>query len=175
VEDDSLVDRLYQQHAPAIFAFFRQHTATREDAEDLLLEVFLTALEQETLAELAERHQVAWLWRVARNKAIDKYRRTARRSTLNLEQVMAQLYEDETHSPEESALRREDDRRLKALLASLSSAQRDVVWMRFAHDLQSTEIAEVLGMKQSTVRVLLMRAMRVLRTVYTSPTLTERL
>jgi hypothetical protein len=32
---------------------FRQHTATREDAEDLLLEVFLAALQQETLTELA--------------------------------------------------------------------------------------------------------------------------
>jgi RNA polymerase sigma-70 factor (ECF subfamily) len=55
---------------------------------------------------------------------------------------------------------------LKELLAPLSPNQQDVVWLRFAYDLHCAEIAEVLGKKQSTVRVLLMRALRFLRTVY---------
>ena len=41
VGEDSLVDGLYRRHAPAIFAFLCQHTASREDAEDLLLEISL--------------------------------------------------------------------------------------------------------------------------------------
>jgi RNA polymerase sigma factor (sigma-70 family) len=172
--DVSLVEGLYRQHAPSLFAFLRQHTATREDAEDLLLEVFLSALEQTVLVELTEKQQVAWLWRVARNKAIDKYRRAVHRPVLELEQVMAEISEDETRSPEQSALRQEEFRRLKALLTPLSPVQQHVVWLHFAYDLQSTEIAEVLGKKQSTVRVLLMRALRFLRTAYTSPASTEQ-
>jgi RNA polymerase sigma factor (sigma-70 family) len=174
VGDNSLVDRLYQHYAPALFGFLCQHAATPEDAEDLLLEVFRRALEQAALDGLAENQQVAWLWRVARNLAIDRYRRSQRHPMLVLEQVAAQLYEDETCSPEESALRQEEDRlrqeeyrRLQALLKSLSPLQQEVLRLRFALDLPSTEIAEVLGKKPSTVRVLLMRTLRYLQTVYT--------
>lgn len=35
---------LYQCYAPEIFAYLRLHTPTREDAEDLLVDVFLAAL-----------------------------------------------------------------------------------------------------------------------------------
>jgi RNA polymerase sigma factor (sigma-70 family) len=166
--DESPIDRLYRQHAPALFAFLRQHSARREDAEDLLLEVFVTALEQAALKEMPEPQQAAWLWRVARNKTIDTYRRAARRPVLEPEQVLAELAADESGSPEQNALRREEYRQLKELLAPLSLNQQDVVWLRFAYDLQFAEIAAVLGKKQSTVRVLLMRALRFLRTVNAS-------
>lgn len=41
--------QLFHRHAPAIFAFLRQQTSSREDAEDLLLEVFTAALEHKQL------------------------------------------------------------------------------------------------------------------------------
>ena len=37
---------LYESFAPALFAYLLKQTASREDAEDLLLEVFLAALER---------------------------------------------------------------------------------------------------------------------------------
>jgi RNA polymerase sigma factor (sigma-70 family) len=175
VGDDSLVDRLYQRYASALLAFLRQHTATLEDAEDLLLEVFRSALEQKSLGDLAEKQQAAWLWRVARNMAIDRYRRSSRHPVLELEQVAAELYEDETHSPEQSALLREEDelrqdgyRRLQDLVRSLSPLQQEVLRLRFALGLQSPQIAEVLGKKPSMIRVLLLRTLRHLQTMYSN-------
>jgi DNA-directed RNA polymerase specialized sigma24 family protein len=49
---------LFHRHAPAILAFLRQHMPSREDAEDLLLEVFAAVLEQERFGEMAETEQV---------------------------------------------------------------------------------------------------------------------
>lgn len=166
--EDSLVDALYRRHAQALFAFLLQHTASREDAEDLLLEVFLTALEQDSLADLTEKHQLVWLWRVARNKTIDSYRRSARRPVLALEHVEAQLYYDEALSPEQNALRQEEYRCLHVFLEKLTPLQRDVLRLRFANDLRCAEIAQALGKKESAVRVLLMRTLRFLRRMYLS-------
>lgn len=173
--DDSLVDRLYQHHASALLAFLRQYTVTLEDAEDLLLEVFRSALEQQALGDLEEKQQVAWLWRVARNMAIDRWRRTRRHPMLELEQVAAELYEDETHSPEQRVLLREEDelrqdgyRRLQNLVQSLPPLQQEVLRLRFALGLQSPQIAAVLGKKPSTVRVLLLRTLRYLQTMYSN-------
>lgn len=63
-----LVGALY--HAPALFAFLRHHAATRAPAEDLLLDVFVLALESERLAKMAEDRQLAWLWRAIRPSII---------------------------------------------------------------------------------------------------------
>jgi DNA-directed RNA polymerase specialized sigma24 family protein len=52
---------LYQRYAPAIFAYPLKQTASREDAEDLLLEVFLAAMERDNLSDLHEPEQRAWL------------------------------------------------------------------------------------------------------------------
>jgi RNA polymerase sigma-70 factor (ECF subfamily) len=164
--EDSLIDVLYRAHAPALFAFLRQHAATRADAEDLLLDVFVTALEYERLADLTEDGRLAWLWRVARNKAVDHHRRNARRPTLGLEQVEARLFDDEDGSPERAALRQDEFERLHASLQVLTPLQRDVLRLRFAEDLRCGEIARALGKKESAVRVLLMRTLRFLRTIY---------
>jgi RNA polymerase sigma factor (sigma-70 family) len=165
--EDSPVGKLYRLHSPALFAFLRQHTASREDAEDVLLEVFIAALEDQELLALSVEKQLAWLWRVVRNKAIDRYRRNARRPVLALEYVEDQLYADEDLAPELQALRQDEYRRLRATLESLTPLQQEVLYLRFADDLRCSEVAQILGKNESSVRVQLMRTLKHLRTIYT--------
>ncbi len=87
VSCDSPVARLYELHATAIFAYLRRQTASREDAEDLLVEVFVVAVESSAFDRLGEKEQVAWLWRVAHHKAVDAYRRSRLRQGVDLELV----------------------------------------------------------------------------------------
>src|SRR5262245_27349498 len=89
---------LYQEHAATLFAYLRGQTATREDAEDALLEVFLAALEDKRLATLPAHEQLAWLRGVARYKVADLYRRSYRRPAVSLEEVQETL-EEETATP----------------------------------------------------------------------------
>src|SRR6266567_9609765 len=87
-EDDSLCAQLYRRYAPGILAYLRRHLPTQEDAEDLLLEVFLAALEYEPrLASSSEDEHRAWLVTVARNKVIDHHRQANRRRFLPLEKA----------------------------------------------------------------------------------------
>src|SRR5205085_9965033 len=62
---ESLAARLYTRYAASIFAYARLHTSSWEDAEDLTLEVFTAALEQNSLSWLTEKQQFVWLRRVA--------------------------------------------------------------------------------------------------------------
>src|SRR5258708_38352451 len=75
---DSPIALLYRQHAPKIFDYVRAHLSSFEDAEDMLVEVFVAALENGCFLALSEREQQAWLWRVARNKVVDVYRHATR-------------------------------------------------------------------------------------------------
>lgn len=99
--------RLYQQYAPAIFAYLLQHAPTEQDAEDCLVEVFLAALESKQFSALPEKAQLAWLWRVARNKTVDAYRRAVRRQSIVLEHVAESINDDDSNNPEQFARYRE--------------------------------------------------------------------
>lgn len=164
--DDSPAADLYRSHAPVIFSYLRLHVPSYEDAEDLLVEVFLAAFEHGKVFELREREQIAWLQRVARNKMIDLYRRASHRQALDIEQVAELLYDDEKQGPERIVLRHEEYARLRASLKTLLAMQQEVLRLRFAEGLRSAEIATIVGRGDSAVRMMLSRALNMLRTIY---------
>jgi RNA polymerase sigma-70 factor, ECF subfamily len=164
--DNPSLALLYQRFAPVLFAYLYRHTSSREDAEDLLLEVFLAALEHSGFARLSEKEQEGWLWSVARNKTVDHYRRAARRPGVQLDLVLEDLYEREEYAPEHVTLRREEYARLRANIAQLPELQQEVLRLRFANDLHCSEIATVLQKSEGSIRMLLSRTMKLLRAVY---------
>jgi len=52
---------LYDRYGQAIFAYARLHVPSREDAEDVTLEVFTAALENDNFSGLQEGEKLAWL------------------------------------------------------------------------------------------------------------------
>src|SRR5579884_3264844 len=95
-EDNALFTKLYQQHAPVLLTHLIINLPSRMDAEDVLTDVFVTAMEQQALlSTLSFEGQRLWLWRVARNKRIDYYRRAARRPAVTLDEVAETLFEED--------------------------------------------------------------------------------
>lgn len=164
--NDSLASRLYELHASALFAYLRQKTASREDAEDVLVEVFVAAVEHSTFAQLGEKEQAAWLWRVARNKVVDLHRRSQLRQGLDLNLFAHTLYADDEHVPEQVALREEEYAHLHHHLEKLSPLQRQALQLRFANGLRCSEIAKLLGKREGTIRTMLSRTLNALRSIY---------
>jgi len=78
---------LYERFAETLLTSICQQVSNRQDAEDLLLEVFLAALQNTSLTGLPAARQLAWLRRVARNKVIDHYRHTALFTMQSLGQI----------------------------------------------------------------------------------------
>ena len=157
---------LYQKYAPALLAFVRMRVPLSEDAEDLVVDVFLAALEHATFPALAEKEKQLWLWRVTRNKVVDRYRQAKTRQHVTLEQVADGLFEDEMVSPEYSALRHENYADLYDQLQSLPSLQQQILRMRFGQGLSCREIATRLGKQENVVRVTLSRSLNLLRKIY---------
>jgi RNA polymerase sigma factor (sigma-70 family) len=157
---------LYDQYAASIFAYARLHTASWEDAEDLTLEVFLTALEHDNLSWLTDTQQLVWLRRVAHNKLVDHYRRSPRLPVVPLEQVVETLCHDEVLTPEQLALRREELERLYKAVGKLPLLHLQVLRLRFGDGLRFAEIAILLNKNEAAVRKLCSRTLARLRTIY---------
>lgn len=157
---------LYRTYAPGLLAFVRMRIPSEEDAEDLVVDVFLAALANATFPTFSEKEKQLWLWRVTRNKVIDTYRRAKTRQNVALEQVADGLFEDEMASPEHAALRQEDYIDLYASLQSLPPLQQQILRMRFGQELSCREIATRLGKQENVVRVTLSRSLNQLRKIY---------
>jgi RNA polymerase sigma factor (sigma-70 family) len=164
--DNPSLAGLYQRFAPLLFSYIYRHTSSREDAEDLLLEVFLAALERPGFAVLSGKEQESWLWSVARNKMVDHYRRAARRPGVRLDLVLDDLYERDEYAPEHVMLRREEYARLHTYIERLPELQQEILRLRFANELRCGEIATVLEKSEGAIRMLLSRTLKALRTVY---------
>lgn len=163
--EKSSIAALYQEHAPTIFAYLRGRVSSREDAEDVLLEVFLAAIEHEKLVALPPNEQLAWLRSVAHHKLVDLYRRTNRRHSVPLEEA-EELLEEEEQLPEQVVLHWEEVQNIRDALQRLPPLQQQILRMRFAANLRTPQIAAALGKREGAVRVLLSRAITLLRRVY---------
>jgi len=114
--DNSPIAVLYQAYAHRLLAYAHRHTATREDAEDIVLEVFVAALESNVLLLRSEGEQSAWLWRVIYNKVADYSRQRMRRTAAPLEEVAQTVSIDDEQAPDQVALRTEEYAELRACL-----------------------------------------------------------
>jgi len=168
LNDKAYLTAVYQRYAPALFAYLYRHAHSQEDTEDLLLEVFLAALERQGFADLSVKEQEAWLWCVARNKMTDHYRKQVRRQSVPLELAPEGIYEQDHDTPEVLLLRQEEYTRLQDSIQKLPAIQQEIVHLRFVLGLRSTEIATVLHKSEGAVRIMLSRSLKSLRKIYES-------
>lgn len=167
VPDDSPVAQLYQRHARSVQTYLHRFVSSKEDVDDLLLEVFLAAMENPAVLSLREERQLAWLRRVARNKAIDHGRSAAHRRSTSLDEAL-HIFDDARLEPEQVALRHEDEALLRRRIATLPALQQQVLRLRFEKNLLTKEIAQKLGKSDSAIRMALSRALNLLRSIYHS-------
>ena len=124
-----------------------------EAAEDIAQEAFLRLHRQvETHGDGSVRKVSTWLFRVARNLAMDSRRRKLRdrkaRKTL-METVEHTV--EEVSDPGDDAARREMCARAMAELDALPDKQREVLVLRVVEDMKMREIAEVMDISISNV------------------------
>lgn len=155
---------LYERFAETLLAYVCQQVSHRQDAEDILLEVFLAALQNTSLTSFPARRQLAWLRRVARNKVIDHYRHKALFIVQPLGQV--QEMEDQSLTPEQQAEEQEKSTWLLQALEQLPPAQRELIRLRYIQELRLTQIASLMEKSEGTVRKMLSRTLRHLRALY---------
>jgi RNA polymerase sigma-70 factor, ECF subfamily len=144
VEPD--LQRLYDAHAQALFAFLLNLTRNEADTRDLLQEIFIRLARQPGSLWPA-RDERAFLIRLAHNAAIDLLRRRASR----------QKYQEAFGAERNSVFTTTDDpdeqgfrEALAAALGELPADQRAVVHLKLWEDLTFEQIAETLGIPPNT-------------------------
>jgi RNA polymerase sigma-70 factor (ECF subfamily) len=144
--DESDLQRLYDEHAQALFAFLLNFTRDENDTRDLLQEIF-TRLGREPGLLRGAREERAFLIRLAHNAAIDLMRRRGTRQKYHeqLAEELLSIFADAAN-PDEAEFRQS----LSRALAELPPEQRAVVHLKLWEDLTFEQIAETLEISPNT-------------------------
>lgn len=161
VHDAEAFAELYRRYASQVFWYLLSRTGSQSDAEDLTQHVFLRALEALPRYESRGLPFWAWLLSIARNAAVDVYRR--RRWVFPWEHVDVTRLAFEERGPELLIVQREDANELRILVAQLDPEKQELLALRFAGKLTIAEIAAVVDKSEASVRKQLQRIMKSMR------------
>ena len=150
-------DRLYAEQLPRIYNYFR-YRAGADDAEDLTSETFEKAWRARHTYRRDLGAFTTWLYAIARNVAIDHFRRRVVHEPLDAASHVAA-----TGTPELEAIRESDRRRVALLLEALDERSREIIALRYGSGLTNRAIARLLGLSESNVGTILHRAIADLR------------
>lgn len=155
---------LYRLYGDRVYQYMRVRTASSDEAADLTQQVFLRALDG--IAGYRDRGLPfsAWLFRIARNVAVDTRRKM--RADLSLDIIPEHLQPWSQEDIEGAVVYAADLSRLKALIADLDPEERELITLRFMSGLTLEEIASVIGSSRSAVHRRLTHTLRILKERY---------
>lgn len=148
----AMVEEMYQLYYWELLRYMRRNTSSEAEAEDIVQETFLRALQHEDQIDTMERASCrAWLYRTAKNVQIDRIRH-----------VQAEP------EPEEMEWAADDLTRTEVLeiCGKLEEGVQKLFWLRYFEGYNASELGRMFKMKPSTVRAKLLGARKTLASFY---------
>jgi RNA polymerase sigma-70 factor (ECF subfamily) len=151
---------LYARYFDRVYGYLRATMRDPHETEEATQQVFFNVFE--ALANYEHRARFrGWLFTIARNHALNSLKRRGRTETLDMDDVESRKLGGS--QPGLDALDWISDRELQMFLDRLPLIQRQVLYLRYAVGLRSSEMASVLGVTAEAVRQHQARATRFLR------------
>lgn len=153
--DEDTFRAFYERTARRVWVYLSRMTGDAQAADDLLQETYYRFLRAERAYE-SEAHRRNYLFRIATNLVRDGQRRRRIDCVPVPEEDERGALKAAGDVAEES-VRRAD---LSRAMAQLKPRERDLLWLAYAQGSSHDEIAGTLGLKTSSIKLLLFRARR---------------
>ena len=155
--DEDAFRLFYERTARPVWAYLSRMSGDARLADDLLQEAYYRFLRAKVTHE-SDAHRRNYLFRIATNLVRDMRRRPrVHLSRLSDGDDAVDHADPQSADAANGAVRRLD---LARSMARLTPRERDLVWLAYAHGSSHKEIAEMLGLKTASIKLLLFRARR---------------
>jgi RNA polymerase sigma factor (sigma-70 family) len=152
---------LYDHYFSRVFNYVRYRLPDAQTADDVTAQVFERALNSIDSYRPEKAPFSAWLFAIARNAVNDQLRRQRRRRWISLD-ILSNRSSHEP-GPVDIVSDTELQDELLAAVGRLGRRERDLIGLKFAAGLTNRRIAELTGLSESNVGIILFRTMRRLR------------
>jgi RNA polymerase sigma factor (sigma-70 family) len=158
---DAFSDK-YSKYFPRVFAYVYARVGNPTITEDLVSEVFERAF---TKADSLRSDAAfsTWLFTIARNVIISQARKFGRETLVDPE-VMQEIA-PHSASVESEVLKQEQMRDLAGLVRRFPQREQDIISLKFDAELSNAQIAQIMGLSEPNVRVILFRTLKKLRSM----------
>ena len=167
--DSAALEVLYDRYASRVLGVTVKIIGDQAQAEDILQETFWRVWQSASTYQSQLGSFTGWLFRIARNLAIDAYRRRSVRPLIPVsasgegrDPTLDQM-PDPDMDVAEQAQSMLNYRQIRKALAALPSVQRQVIEMAYFYGMTRQEIAEVTGEAVGTIHTRARLALRKLR------------
>lgn len=153
--DQSALDLLYKRYSSPVYSLIWKILQNSEEAEDVALDVFWQVWRQADRYDPARGAPPAWIFTLARSRAIDRLRSRSRREdrTISIDDPNIHFDPlDENASPDQVVSFRQNRDAVRAAMEKLSVVQREAVELAFLKGMTHVEISEKLGQPLGTVK-----------------------
>ena len=158
------------EHIDGLFAYAMALTGNRYEAEDLVQETYLRAIQ--AMGRLREDGNAkAWLYTILRNIRLNQVRQQRIRPKLlelDAEETAASLVIETAKDPHALYLSKVEKQQVREAIQQLSEEFREIILLREFAELSYQEIGTLLGCAQGTVMSRLARARHKLGTLLTA-------
>ena len=172
--DEWAFETMVRLYGGRLLAVARRLTRNDEDAQDVLQSAYLSAFR--ALNDFEGASQLStWLHRIVVNTALMKLRSRRRKPEESIEVLLPAFREDGHHveqfsewtAPADQLMERKETRAtVRARIEQLPDNYRAVLMLRDIEELSTQEVAEMLGMTPTAVKVRLHRARQALSTLF---------
>lgn len=148
--DSAAIDALISAHKMRIYRLALSMLDDPAEADEATQDTFIAAINRLD-SYRGESSFGTWLYAIALNMCRERLRKRRTRERLAL--VMRALRRtDSAEHPEQTVIQREADATLWRAIRKLDDTQREVVILRYYHDLRQEDIARITGVSERTVR-----------------------
>ena len=145
-QDPAAFGKLYDRFLQPVYRYLYSRLGNAHEAEDVTSLTFIAAYE--ALPKYREQGQfAAWLFRIARSKMNDHFRRN--RYEVDLEAV------ERTTAGEDALgafIQDEELQQLRSVIKELNPEEQDLIRLRYVADLSFVEMADLLGKREDAVK-----------------------
>ena len=149
---------VFTEQLPRVYNYFRYRLSNEADIQELTSRTFEKAWRARERYRRERAGVATWLLRIAHNVAIDHLRLL--RDSESLEGIADPMSEGGPELEEESS---SDMSRLKSLIPTLPTRERELLALKYGAGANNREIAQITGLSESNVGTILHRTVQVLR------------
>lgn len=163
--DQQAAVEFYKLYSSRVLRYLIKHLPREEDAEDLLNDVFLDAIDSITMLKKDENLQ-AWVFKIAHHKTVNYYRKKKIKSLLLSQIPYLEIVDSEVHQPEFILEKNKIRDRIETAFRSLPDLYRKILKLHYEDLLSVKEISAILEMSFKATESLLFRARQSFKLAY---------
>ncbi len=161
-QDPSAFGGLYERYVDRICSFFIHRGNSQQTAEDLTSATFLNALQAFSGFNMKHDYAFAgWIFRIAKNQAINKSREDKRYPKVPLSELEPYLMAPpRSTDPLEHVIRGEQRERVVSVVDQLPPRQKTAILLRFGQDFTHRQVGQIIGKGEGATKTMIFRTLK---------------